>query len=108
MSKIGINTLGQLGFLDEQEEWHWLTQDRTIELFRESMKRIQAGESLADRRCNGCGGGIMEKIIQCVDAYTHKKKDMLTFKYACSCDGSETLDDTWTPVQRREPGIMIG
>jgi hypothetical protein len=52
-------------------------------------------ESLAGRRCTGCGGPIMQRPIDLANP-----EGAVTFGYRCFCPGSEPLDESfdWKPV----------
>lgn len=104
--KIGVNEFGQLGYL-VAGEWHWLNINATVNLLDRAYKRIEFGEPLHYRKCNGCGAGIMQKKISA---------DLLTFRYACSCSKSDSetesmyssIDGDWIPVQKIDSDIIIG
>lgn len=67
------------------------------------------------RKCNGCGGGIMQRTI--VMKYPQPQR-LLTFKYACSCSkndpeaeslfASSYFEGDWIPVQKINSDIIIG
>lgn len=61
---------------------------------------------LAGRRCKGCGGPILQRPVddECGDA-----GEWVTFKYDCTCSGSEPLDKSlpWVDVPEKEAGVWI-
>lgn len=95
--KIGINETGQLGYLIDSK-WHWMCIDRTVKLITEATKRIEIGQPLEARRCNGCGAGIMEKELP---------SGYRALEWACTCKGPSLTDDTWRPIQSKT-SILVG
>lgn len=112
--KIGVDELGRIGYF-YKNEWHWLSIDRTSVLIDKSKERIDFGDPLHMRKCNSCGGGIMQRTI--IVKYPRPQR-LLTFKYACSCiknnpeveslSALSYFEDDWIPVQKIDSDIIIG